>query len=76
MSSKYKFVEYDGVYFTTSILVGWVYLLTHEIIGAGQRYLPQYYLDKSHQNFAEKVTSRDRTEFCAYMVNSNQCHYG
>jgi len=31
MSSKYKFVEKDGVYFTTSTLVGWVDLFTRDI---------------------------------------------
>jgi hypothetical protein len=31
MSSKYKFVEKEGVYFTTSTIVGWVDLFTREI---------------------------------------------
>ena len=31
MSSKYKFLEREGVYFTTSTLVGWVDLFTRDI---------------------------------------------
>lgn len=31
MSSKYKFIDKEGVYFTTSTLVGWVDLFTRDI---------------------------------------------
>jgi putative transposase len=31
MSSKYKFLEREGVYFTTSTLVGWVDLFTRDM---------------------------------------------
>ena len=31
MSSKYKFIEKEGIYFTTSTIVGWVDLFTRDI---------------------------------------------